>query len=53
MQLLEKINKYNANFGVAAATLLLLKVRLRNKTHNYLVHKEIAFFFLWESWWSL
>ena len=36
--------KKKANFGEAAATLLLMKLRLRNKTHDYLVHKETAFF---------
>ena len=39
-----EINKNKANFGEAAATLLLLKLRLRNKMHDYLVHKETALF---------
>ena len=39
-----EINKNKANFGEAAATLLLSKLRLRNKKHDYLVHKETAFF---------
>ena len=39
-----EINKNKANFGEAAATLLLLKLRIRNKTHDYLVHKETALF---------
>ena len=36
------MDKNKANFGEAATTLLLM--RLRNKTHDYLVHKETAFF---------
>ena len=41
---LGEIDKNKATFGAAAATLLLMKLRLRNKTHDYLVHKETAFF---------
>ena len=39
-----EINKNKANFEEAAATLLLMKLKLRNKTHAYLVNKETAFF---------
>ena len=40
--MLGEIDKNKANFGEAAATLLLMK--LRNKMHDYLVLKETAFF---------
>ena len=39
-----EIDKTKANFGEAAASLLLMKLILRNKTHDYLVNKETAFF---------
>ena len=48
----KEINKNKANSGEAAATLLIFKLRLRDKEHYFLVHKETVFFFLWESWWS-
>ena len=41
---IEEIKKNKADFGEAAATLQLMKLRLRNKTHDYLVHKENTFF---------
>ena len=39
----KKINNNKANFGEAAATLLIFRLRLRNKKHYLLVHKETAF----------
>ena len=41
---LGEIDKNKATFGEAAATLLLMKLRITNKTHDYLVHKETASF---------
>ena len=41
---LGEIDKNKATFGEAPATLLLMKLRLTNKTHDYLVHTETAFF---------
>ena len=48
----KEINKNKANSGEAAATLLIFKLRLRDKEHYFLVHKKTVSFFLWESWWS-
>ena len=39
-----EINRNKVDFGKDAATLLLMKLRLRNKTQDHLVHKETAFF---------
>ena len=39
-----EIDKNRADFGEAAASLLLMKLILRNKTHDYNVHKETVFF---------
>ena len=39
----KEINKNKGNFGEAADTLLILKLRLRNKNYYSLVHKETAF----------
>ena len=39
-----EIDKNRDDFGEAAASLLLMKLILRNKTHDYLVHKETVFF---------
>ena len=39
----KEINNNKANFEEAAAPLLVFKLRLRNKKHYLLVHKETAF----------
>ena len=41
----KEINKNKDNSGEAAATLLIFKLRLRDKKHYFLVHKETVFFF--------
>ena len=40
----KEINKNKAYFGEAAATLIIFKLRLRNKKRYLLVHQETAFF---------
>ena len=41
---LGEIDQNKATFVEAAATLLSMTLRLTNKTHDYLVHTETAFF---------